>query len=631
MSYDPVVSAGDQGAELAQEQTAKIVAHEAAAHQKRNWVRLTFDCNDHCIFCLDSHTHNGTNRANDEIKAQILDGRRKGAERLILSGGEPTIHPNFVDFVRLGSLAGYERVQTVTNGRLFSYPEFLRKSLDAGLGEITFSIHGPDAKIHDALVGTKGAFEQEVKGLELALQDGRPIINIDICVNRGNVKHLPAMLKKFTEMGVLEYDLLHVIPFGRAYTEGKETLFYDLEEMRPYLLEAFAYSKRPDTHIWLNRFPPQHLEGYEHLIQDPYKLHDEVRGRKEEYAYLLDKGVPLDCRAPHRCSHCYLEPLCDRLDERRQLLADQAFEVFRVDTAWEATLPPVYGGDPASRARSESREALEGDGQVLAEAAASVSADAGAPASGGEAKAAGRRRLPMYGQGTPPSYVTPAELVAQAHVRRLWVAAPNLEAAVQEAANYPGPTELVLELDDQTLLLEALQAARPFTDLTLCQVIVDDAADARELLQVGGDFEVVLRINRSNAPWLLSLTEPPPNLVIRQPTHARLTESADADTDLVAFFAALKCEIPFEDVPACVAGRAPRPTPQVFDGSMLDGAGHLEIFRYAKKYIQDHYFTKSLRCKTCIHHADCRGVHVNYVRAHGYACMQPITASSAGR
>lgn len=601
------------GAEPVKERTAKIVAHEAAAHQKRNWVRLTFDCNDHCIFCLDSHTHNGTNRAKEEIKAQILDGRRKGAERLILSGGEPTIHPNFVDFVRLGSLAGYERIQTVTNGRLFSYPEFLRRSLDAGLGEITFSIHGPNAKIHDALVGTKGAFEQEIKGLELALQDGRPIINIDICVNRGNVKHLPAMLKKFTEMGVLEYDLLHVIPFGRAYTEGKETLFYDLEEMRPYLLEAFAYSKRPDVHIWLNRFPPQHLEGYEHLIQDPYKLNDEVRGRKEEYGYLLEKGVPLDCRAPHRCSHCYLEPLCDRLDERRQVLADRDFEVFRVDTEWEAKLPPVYGGDPASRARSESREARGVDDQVTAEAAAA-------------SQPAQRHRLPMYGTGTPPTYVEPAELVAKAGVRRLWVVAPDLEAALAEATKYPGPTELALQLSDNAALLQALESGQPLDGPALRQVVVDDHEDAKRLLALGGDLEVVLRLSQRNAPWLLSLTEAPAGLVIRQPTHGRLTESASSDVDLVAFFGELRCEIPFESVPACIAGRLPRAVPNLFDGSMLDPAGHLEIFRYAKKYIQDHYFTKSLRCKTCIHDSSCQGVHVNYVRAHGYACMQPVSA-----
>src|SRR5689334_570725 len=62
---------------------AKVAQHEDAAHEKRNWVRLTFDCNNRCIFCLDSDAHDGRMRDEQEIKRQILDGRRKGATRLI--------------------------------------------------------------------------------------------------------------------------------------------------------------------------------------------------------------------------------------------------------------------------------------------------------------------------------------------------------------------------------------------------------------------------------------------------------------------------------------------------------------------------------------------------------------------
>ena len=29
----------------------KIQSHESAAHEKRNWVRLSYDCNNHCVFC----------------------------------------------------------------------------------------------------------------------------------------------------------------------------------------------------------------------------------------------------------------------------------------------------------------------------------------------------------------------------------------------------------------------------------------------------------------------------------------------------------------------------------------------------------------------------------------------------
>ena len=573
----------------------KVLDHEEAAHEKRNWVRLTFDCNDRCIFCLDAHTHTGEMRAVEEVRAQILDGRKKGAERLILSGGEPTIHPNYVDFIKLGRLAGYDWIQTVTNGRLFSYGSFITKCIDQGLREITFSIHGPSAKIHDALVGTKGAYEQEIKGLENALADGRVVVNIDIVINRANVKHLPEMLRKYTEMGVKEFDLLQVVPFGRAYTEGKDTLFYDLEEMRPYLLEALEYSRRPDVHLWMNRFPPQHLEGFEHLIQDPYKLNDEVRGRKEEFALLLDWGTALDCREPARCRYCYLERLCDTLEAERARYAERRFDVVRVDTEWDKKQTAVYGGDPASARRAQSHE---------------------------------RRRLPLAGDARRPEVPSLANAVAEARPETLWVVAPSIERAVSEIQRHPEVATVDLELEDYGGLEAALVAGR-LAGKRVGRVFARTSEQARELLALPADFEVVVFLSRATEPWLASLAECPPRLALRMPTWERLSDSDQEDVNLSEFFARFAHPVPVEGVPACLLGRSPRAERSVLDTAMLTADGRFEIFRYTKRYIVEHYFTKSLRCKTCVHERECRGVHVNYVRAHGYSALAPVRSAES--
>lgn len=578
----------------------KAAQHEGAAHEKRNWVRLTFDCNDRCVFCLDSDAHNGTVRDREEIRQQILDGRRKGAERLILSGGEPTLHPNYVDFIRLGRLAGYRWIQTVTNGRLFAYRDFLRRCLDAGLDEITFSIHGPNAKIHDALVGVPGAFEQETAGLRNALADGRPVVNIDICVNRANVRHLPEMLETFIGWGVKEFDLLQVIPFGNAFRDGREILFYDLEEAQPYLQRAFAYSRRPDVHIWLNRFPPSHLEGYEHLIQDPYKLNDEVKGRKEEYERLLDRGIDLVCRDPQRCRHCYLQRLCDTLYGVMDRLNRRAFEIVRVDTEAESQLVPVWGGDPASR---RAAERSDGNG--------------------------GRRALPVLGSAevSPPRPVPLEELAREAGVRALWVRAPDLGRALETARRFPHVPELELELDDYSGLAGALGAGDRLGHQVLVRAVAAEVAQAEQLLGIEGRFEVVVALHRATGPWLLALPEAPPRLVLRMPTWERLTESADRDVDLRGFFERFAHPVPVEGVPACVSGRPARRRPAVLDAAMMTPDGRLEIFRYTRRYILDGYFTKALRCRECAFDAECDGLHINYVRAHGYGVMKPVRAA----
>ncbi|HTQ47509.1 MAG TPA: radical SAM protein [Polyangiaceae bacterium] len=560
----------------------KTRTHEEAAHDRRNWVRLTFDCNDHCIFCLDADAHDGTIRSNEDVKRQILDGRRVGATRLILSGGEPTIHPKYVDFIRLGALAGYPKIQTVTNGRMFAYDDFLRSCLDAGLSEITFSLHGPNARVHDALVGTKGAFDEEMRGLKNALAhreaSGRPIVNVDVVVNRANVKHLAEMLSMLLALGVGEFDLLQVVPFGRAFRDGRDTLFYDLEEARPHIQAALEYSKRPDVHLWMNRFPPQHLEGFEHLIQDPYKLNDEVRGRKEEFARWIDTGEPLDCRDPARCRYCYLEKLCDSLVQSMDRVASGAFEIVRVDTEAEAHAPSSFGGDPATA----------------------------------------RKRLPLAGNGAPTARRPLSEILASSGARKLHVVAPNVARAMEAASRFPSLTDLELRLDDWSGM-DAI-------DRRVVRVEARTAEAARAFLAAAGSFEVVVDLTKDTAPWLLSLDEAPARLALRQPTYERASDAREHDVDLRVFFASFRhAAVPVEGVPACILGREPRRRPPTMDLAAADPGGRLEIFRWTRRYVEERYMTRSLRCSSCAHASRCEGVHVNFVRAHGFAQLQPVT------
>ncbi len=607
MSTPPLVaSPPDPSLPVLHQEDVKIAEHEEAAHEKRNWVRLTFDCNNHCVFCLDTLTHDGVMRDKDDVKKQILEGRKAGAQRLILSGGEPTMHPNYVDFIRLGKLAGYPKIQTVTNGRQFSYGDFLSRCLEAGLDEITFSLHGPNARIHDALVGVKGAFEQETAGLKNALADGRPIVNVDVVINRGNVKHLNAMLTLFYSWGVREFDLLQVIPFGNAFREGKDILFYDMEEMRPYLLEAFEWTKRPDVHIWLNRFPPPHLEGFEHLIQDPYKLNDEVKGRKEEFGRFLEEGVDLDCRDPFRCSHCYLERLCNTLYGIRDALAAERFAAARVEVGWEQKQDKVFGGDPASAKRAKSADVLP-------------------TVFGGLLPVLGSTR--QHPQLKP--YPSTEALVEAAGVKRLELLAPDVARALEAIAKHPGVTEVELELADYEGLAAQLSADGTLAGRRLVRAVAKDAAQAEALFAMPHAFEVMVLLRRDTAAWLRALDGVPARLSLKQPTYERLTESAENDVDLTAFFREFTAPVPVEGVPACVTGRPERARPKTLDTAMMTPDGRLEIFRYAKRYIVEHYRSKALRCKSCVHNGSCDGMHVNYVRAHGYGLMQPVVANEA--
>jgi hypothetical protein len=142
---------------------------------------------------------------------------------------------------------------------------------------------------------------------------------------------------------------------------------------------------------------------------------------------------------------------------------------------------------------------------------------------------------------------------------------------------------------------------------------------------------VCVELSKDVEAWLLELVGKPEvskRLALRQPTYERMTESAERDLDLPVFFSQFRHALPVDDVPSCVLGRPARKRRDMLDTSMLNLDGKLEIFRYIKRYILDRYWRKSLRCKTCVYNQDCRGMHISYIRAHGFALMQPVCEAS---
>jgi len=281
---------------------------EKSSLVKKHWVRLTRACNNKCIFCLDKEPQNGSVLTMKQIKKDFSDGLKKGCQQVILSGGEATIHPSFLEIVALAKKMGYKKIQVITNGRMFSYKKFLEAAVDAGVNEITFSLHGHNSALHDLQTGIAGSFNQATKGLVNALKNPRLIVNIDIVINKNNYKQLANVMKFYIELGVGEFDLLQIIPFGRAW-DNRKNIFYNIEQAMPYLKKAFVLSKKENLFIWTNRFPAQYLEKFEWLIQNPKKIIDEVRGRQKLFSDYLKTGKMLECY-PKRCHLCFLESFC---------------------------------------------------------------------------------------------------------------------------------------------------------------------------------------------------------------------------------------------------------------------------------------------------------------------------------
>ncbi|MFK7780294.1 MAG: radical SAM protein [Candidatus Gracilibacteria bacterium] len=311
-----------------------LLEKEKTTKQNRIWVRIAASCNNKCIFCLDSNAHDGTFVENNIVLKQIKDGYKEGFEnRVIISGGEASIDPKFTEYIKYAKKIGYDRVQTVTNGNMFVIERFCRKVFDAGLEEVTFSFHGHNAKLHDYLVDTPGAFKKSLKGL-IYIKKYFPnvIINIDIVVNKINVSYLPDIVKFFMKLGVYEYDILQIIPFGRGFHEHRDKLFYNLEDYSDKLTETWQLSKTHDMYMWTNRFPAEAFEGYEDLIQDPRKIKSEVMGEGRHHfePFITSGGKELQECYKKACDICFQNQYCNDFIKNQNVSKIENNEIYYV-------------------------------------------------------------------------------------------------------------------------------------------------------------------------------------------------------------------------------------------------------------------------------------------------------------
>lgn len=283
------------------------------SQDKRHWVRLTMACNNRCIFCLDRRSVDGAILSVDEVKKDLVRGRQLGVVRVVLSGGEATIHPKFLDIVKIAKDLGYEHIQVITNGRMFSYMSFLKQAVEAGLDEVTFSMHGHLPTIHDELTGINGSFVQAFSGLRNALAIKNLIISVDVVLNKKNIEHLYEILTFYIDLGVYEFDLLNVVPFGRAWDNWNE-LWYDIDKYSDIIQKVLKLSEDSRLHIWTNRFPLEHLEGYERMIQPPAKLLDEINGNRRMFSNFILKDIEMECYG-ERCQFCFIKGMCHSLRE----------------------------------------------------------------------------------------------------------------------------------------------------------------------------------------------------------------------------------------------------------------------------------------------------------------------------
>ncbi len=189
--------------------------HRSANARKPITVwNITRTCNLRCVHCYsDSNAAKYPGELTwEEMEKVVSDLAAYEVPSLLLSGGEPMIHPRFFDLVESASSAGL-KLTISTNGTLITEEKAaLLKA--AQVAYVGISLDGI-GEIHDHFRRKEGAFDAAVRGFRHCHAVGQKT-GLRLTLTKHNVENIDRILDFIEEEEIQRVCFYHLVPAGRG-------------------------------------------------------------------------------------------------------------------------------------------------------------------------------------------------------------------------------------------------------------------------------------------------------------------------------------------------------------------------------------------------------------------------------
>lgn len=187
-------------------------------------VDITGKCNLTCAVCFaDSNTSPYQPEYEDVLgMLKNLRARRPApAEAVQFMGGEPTIHPRFLDIVKAAKDMGFSHIQTASNGIKLADPDFAMKAREAGLQYVYLQMDGVDDEVFKKIRG-RALLDTKLKVIESARKAGIRIIFVPTVIKGVNDSSLGALIKlAFENLDVVTGIAIQPVVFTGRFADAE--------------------------------------------------------------------------------------------------------------------------------------------------------------------------------------------------------------------------------------------------------------------------------------------------------------------------------------------------------------------------------------------------------------------------
>lgn len=282
------------------------------------------ECNYSCSFCYYINQLDEVDSF-ETIKQRIDYLAMTGITEIDLSGGESSIHKNFIEIIEYCVSKGL-RVSMLSNGSTFHDFEYISKAYDAGLKEILFSVQGFEHE-HDSVVNSKGAFEKIIQSIHNAKKLGI-VVRINTVIT-SKLKHIHELTELYKTLKPEQINLLTLNNFADAkmmfsYEKSSKIVKGIIDELDGIVPEInvrytpYCYMKGYEKHV-VNTL--QHIYDQRDWNIVAYSAHerklphDEVLSNVDFYKEMVQTRRDKYYKKDPKCLKCSHMMICDGVEK----------------------------------------------------------------------------------------------------------------------------------------------------------------------------------------------------------------------------------------------------------------------------------------------------------------------------
>lgn len=217
------------------------------------WLTINRQCNLECKWCYQGQLLHSAEVMSPDLAKTLIDiSQEVGAQKFILLGGEPTVHP---DFFQIAKMASVVETAILTNAIAFSSMDYCRRVEDTGINAVTTSLKGSSEEEYKSGCG-KRVFSRVMQAIQNLEQSTlRHQVSVTMC--RASIEKWAEFLVVIRESGANHF----TFSFERPVVVGEKTMFDDSmlpANIVPFIeQEMYPSLKKIDVGFDLNLTFPQ--------------------------------------------------------------------------------------------------------------------------------------------------------------------------------------------------------------------------------------------------------------------------------------------------------------------------------------------------------------------------------------